>query len=148
MDFRDYDTRLAAYVLLTDRAGRILLTWFKGDARSEPGWTMPGGGVEFDESLQDAAVREAYEETGYHVALGPLLADHHFTVGATADRRPFRSQRFIFEATITGGELGTTEVDGTTEVARWLPVAEVPALPRADIVDVALTLLEDRPTRG
>lgn len=148
MDFRDYDTRLAAYVLLTDDDGQILLTWFKGDVRSEPGWTMPGGGVEFDESLQGAAVREAYEETGYHVELGPLVAVHHFTVGATADRRPFRSQRFIFAAAVTGGELGTTEVDGTTEVARWLPIAEVPALPRADIVDVALGVLGNSPARG
>ncbi len=60
----EYDTRLAAYGLLTTEDGKILLTWFNG---TTPCWTMPGGGVEFDESIQDAVAREVFEETGYLV---------------------------------------------------------------------------------
>lgn len=45
----------------------MLLTWFNGGGRARPGWTMPGGGVEFDESIQDAVAREVFEETGYTV---------------------------------------------------------------------------------
>jgi 8-oxo-dGTP diphosphatase len=44
----------------------------------------------------------------------------------------------VFEATITGGELGTTEVDGSTDLAAWVPLAQLEGQPRTDIVDVAL----------
>ncbi len=54
----------------------------------------------------------------------------------------FRSQRFVFEATITGGELGTTEVDGSTDYARWVPLAELDGQPRSEIVDIALAARE------
>jgi 8-oxo-dGTP diphosphatase len=140
--FTEYDTRLAAYGLLTTEDGHILLTWFNGGAQDVPCWTMPGGGVEFDESIRDAVAREVLEETGYRVDVGRVLAEHHFTAPRTDVRRPFRSQRFILAATITGGQLGTTEAGGTTDFAQWVPIAEVPRLePRADIIDVAMSVL-------
>lgn len=142
MHFTEYDTRLAAYALLT-RDGQILLTWFNGSRQAEPSWSMPGGGVEFDESLEDAVVREVFEETGYRVEVGGVLAEHHFTAPARDGRRPFRSQRFILAGTITGGRLGTTEVGGSTDFAQWVPIADLPGLePRADIIDVARSLLD------
>jgi 8-oxo-dGTP diphosphatase len=78
VDFRDYDTRLAASAVGVDDLDRVLLAlWNEGP---EPLWTLPGGGVELPERVEEAAVREVLEETGYDVTLGPLLGIHSFVV--------------------------------------------------------------------
>lgn len=132
---------MAAYARIV-KGGRVLLTWFVGNENSPAGWSMPGGGVEFDESVQDAVVREVFEETGYTVELGDPINVHHFSLLSPGpDRRPYKSVRIFFDATVTGGALGTTEVGGTTEFAQWIPLDEVPTLEsRADVVDIALGL--------
>lgn len=147
MEFTEYHTRLAAYVLLVDEVEgqeRVLLAWWNGEGHGDPVWSLPGGGIDFDESVLDGLVREVYEESGYHVEPGALLAEHFFTGRGRTFDGWFRSQRFVFDATITGGELGTTEVDGSTDYARWVPLAELDGQPRADIVDVALAAREAR----
>lgn len=125
MHFTEYDTRLAAYAVIVSEQGEILLTWFNGQGGARPGWSLPGGGVEFDETLTQAVEREVLEESGYRVEVGALLADHHFTVKDHPRGRPLRSQRFLYAATIVGGELGTLEVGGSTDFARWVPLDQV-----------------------
>jgi 8-oxo-dGTP diphosphatase len=138
--FTDYDTRLAAYAVVVDARRRVLLALW--NEVEPPKWTMPGGGVEFAETVEEAVVRELREETGYEVRVGRLLGvhSHAFPPGAGATRsRPFKSVRLIFAATIIGGEL-TREVDGTTDEARWFDLADVPGLDRVPIVDIALEM--------
>lgn len=144
MDFREYDTRLAAYALIVDNQERVLLaSWNEGP---EPQWTMPGGGVELEETPAEGAVRELREETGYHVELRQVLGvDTHFV--PAEDRidppgRPMKSVRVVYDARIVGGEL-RHEVDGTTDEARWIPLSEVSSLPRVSLVDAAIAM---RPT--
>ncbi|RNI21729.1 NUDIX hydrolase [Flexivirga caeni] len=145
MHFTEYDTRLAAYGLIV-RDEQILLAWYNGKGQGRAGWTLPGGGVEFDESMESAVAREVFEETGYRVSVGGPIATDHFAVTMDEVRgRPFKSQRVLFDATITGGDLGTTEVDGTTDFARWIPLDETGAMGyRSRIVDIALGIVAGR----
>lgn len=142
MHFTEYDTRLAAYAVIV-RDEQILLAWYNGKGHGKAGWTLPGGGVEFDESMEAAVVREVFEETGYHVTVGRPLATDYFAAATDGPlERPFKSQRVLFAAEITGGEFGTTEVDGSTDFARWMPLAETDGMGyRSRIVDVALRLI-------
>ena len=137
----EYDTRLGSYAVIVDEHDRLLLAlWNEGDS---PRWTLPGGGVELRETVEEAAVREVREETGYDVALGRLLGVDTFVVPPeerTADRdRYYKGVRVIFEAAVVGGEL-RNEVDGTTDEARWFPLSEVAELPRVDLVDIGLQM--------
>ncbi|HEX7047036.1 MAG TPA: NUDIX hydrolase [Gammaproteobacteria bacterium] len=55
---------------LLDERGKIVLI----ERRHEPfGWALPGGFVDVGETVEQAAVREAKEETGLDVTLKQLL---------------------------------------------------------------------------
>lgn len=146
MDFTDYDTRLASYAVIVDDRDRILLALF--NQGPTPEWTLPGGGVELHETVEEATVRELREETGYDVELGRVLGVDSWVIPVEERKlptdRPLKSVRVMFEARVVGGEL-THELDGTTDEARWIPVAEVPDLPHVRIVATALRLLETSP---
>lgn len=142
----EVDTRLAAYALITDGDGRVLLTWFNGEGRAAPAWSLPGGGVDYGETVVEGLVREVHEETGYDVAVGaPILVDTFHGVPSQPTGRPFRAVRVLYDATITGGTLGTVEVGGSTDYARWVTLEEVAAAPsRSGVVDLALEVLRGR----
>ena len=143
LHYSEYDSRLGAYAVIVDEDERILLAlWNEAD---EPLWTLPGGGVELSETVEEGAIREVREESGYDVELRRLLGVDTLVVPPeqrtrVADRdRWFRGVRVIFDGAVVGGRL-EREVDGSTDEARWIPLVDVPDLPRVDLVDIGLRL--------
>jgi 8-oxo-dGTP pyrophosphatase MutT (NUDIX family) len=67
--------RRAARVIVRDADGRLLM--FRGIDPADPGrpyWFTPGGGLDEDETFEEAAAREVSEEAGVEVvALGEVV---------------------------------------------------------------------------
>ena len=66
-----YDPKVAATAVI-ERDGRILLV----RRGNEPGyglWSMPGGYVDRGEVVEDAAMREVWEETGLRIEIAGLI---------------------------------------------------------------------------
>ena len=61
--------RVSADVIFRDADGRVLLV----DPAYKPGWDLPGGMAEANESPRQAARREVEEELGFSPVLGRLL---------------------------------------------------------------------------
>lgn len=117
--------RVGAYVLLTEE-DRILLCRLSSPTPKGLWWTLPGGGLEFGERPEEAAVREAWEETGFEVALEGLASVENY-VGLA-----LQHLCFVYQARIVSGEL-TTEVDGSTAEVRWVTQTEAEALPLVEL---------------
>ncbi|WP_405481205.1 NUDIX hydrolase [Streptomyces sp. NBC_00009] len=142
------ELRVAAYAVCV-RDGQVLLArWVAGDGTRR--WTLPGGGMDHGEDPYDTVIRELDEETGYAVEPVTLLGVHSVLrryprkLGAVAD---FHGLRLVYEGRITGGEL-RHEVNGSTDMAAWHTLDDVPRLARVELVDVGLELWRDRPTSG
>jgi 8-oxo-dGTP diphosphatase len=139
---------VAAYAICV-RDEQVLLARWIGDDGS-PEWTLPGGGMEHGEDPYDTVRREVHEESGYDIEVTGLLG-----VRTRVLRLPRRFGRtihhqslaLVYEGRVTGGEL-RPEVGGSTDMAAWHPLADVPALNRVNLVEVGLALWRERPVTG
>jgi ADP-ribose pyrophosphatase YjhB (NUDIX family) len=138
--------RVAAYALVV-RDDAVLLT--RNSVRGpHPGlWNLPGGGIEHGEAPADAVVREVAEETGLECTVGGIVIVDNVTMRGTAPSgrdEEFHSVALVYEATVApGAEPRVVEVDGTTDQAAWVPVADIEsgAIP---VYDTVLTALATR----
>ena len=112
--------------VIFDDAGRILL-----QERTDNGlWGLPGGAVEFGESVLDALHREVREETGLSVEVERLVGvyshpDHHQII-TYADGNVFHFVSTCFACRPIGGAL--TLGEETSGLAWFAPPAWPPSL--------------------
>ena len=68
-----HESRPAARVVLINDDDQVLYLHAREHAEGRGFWVMPGGGLEPEETFEEAAVREVKEETGFSIVLGPCL---------------------------------------------------------------------------
>jgi 8-oxo-dGTP diphosphatase len=102
---------------IVERDGKILLVRLNYGPR-DGHWALPGGLVEADETVEEAAIRETREETGFTVGLDGLLA--------TWMRPGFPILVVIYRAHVLSGTLAVAP-DEASE-ARFFVPADVPPL--------------------
>jgi 8-oxo-dGTP diphosphatase len=105
------------------RSHRVLLVR-RGHAPFKDHWSLPGGRVEWGETLQDAARREIAEETG--LAIGPLkLVETLDMIDATKDAVRGHFVVVVFTASANGMAIAASDAAETG----WFTEAELAALP-------------------
>ena len=132
-------TRVGAYALCLDDAGRILLCRIAPSVAPGEIWTLPGGGLDFGEPPEVAVIRELSEEAGYTgevVALADV-ADRVLRDVKEGDR--LHAIRIVYRVRITGGEL-RDEVDGSTDTCAWFTPREAEQLHLGKLARRALVL--------
>ena len=79
-------------------------------------WLLPGGGVDYGETLIEATRREAREETGYEIDAGRLII-----VCEAIEPAGRHIVNLVFAGDITGGELAVGQNDKSLRDAVWQP---------------------------
>ncbi|MFF8293034.1 NUDIX hydrolase [Streptomyces sp. NPDC016309] len=123
--------RRVARVVLLDPEDRILLLHgHEPDDPSVTWWFTPGGGVEGDETREEAALRELAEETGLtDVELGPVLWKRECAFPFAGRRWHQDEWYYLARTTRTAVVLGAlTELESRSVAGlRWWTSAELSA---------------------
>ncbi|MHB1988319.1 MAG: NUDIX hydrolase [Acidimicrobiales bacterium] len=113
---------LAVGAIILRTPDQILLIK-RGREPSAGRWSLPGGRVEFGETLEEAVQREVFEETGIVTEVGQLLGwverryqSHHFVI-----------MDFLAEVARSDTEVVPRAGDDAV-VARWVMIAELETL--------------------
>jgi len=119
-----------------DRDGKYLLVYEESEGQMV--YNQPAGHLEADETLEQAALRETLEETGWHINLTGVLGITLYTSprnGVTYHRTTFVAEPLT--------EVPNPTLDEGIEAAIWLSYEEI--LERRDQLrsEVVLEVIED-----
>lgn len=140
--------RFAAYAIATDVAATsLLLTRIAPGYPGEGRWHLPGGGTDYGEQPGTALVRELEEETGQQGRITELLgvASHRDAASLGPEGYPidWHGVRAFYRVLVDEpSEVTVKDVGGSTSEARWMPLADVLALPSGEVTEVTAEALE------
>ena len=119
------DARVEAAVGAVVRRGSDILLIRRGRGPGRGRWSLPGGRVDFGETLREAVAREVLEETGVEVTVGRFLG----WVERMGDRpAPYHYVILDFAADVLQPDVSPCPGDDAAEAA-WVPLADIGKLP-------------------
>ena len=125
----------ASAIIFDESREKVLLTKRTDNGR----WCIPGGGMDPGESVEEACVREVYEETGLHVETTRLVGvyTNPGMVVEYADGNVIQPVAISFEAVVTGGEMGLS--NETTDVGYF----SVEEMEKLDLMENHVERIQD-----
>lgn len=145
-DGRPHVQRFAAYGLVGNARGEVLLTRIADGFPYAGSWHLPGGGTDFGEQPAEAMLRELAEETGYAGEITALLGvgSRHEPdqVGPEGFPIDWHGVRAMYSVRVADDELSgpavPTEEGGSTAEAHWFAGDELGRIAITDVTSQAL----------
>ncbi|MGV9215732.1 NUDIX hydrolase [Micromonospora sp. RB23] len=140
----DRRLRFGAYGLVTDSAGRILLTQIADGYPGAGKWHLPGGGTDHGEQPTTGLLRELVEEGGQVGRVVELLGvdNLHNPAALGPEGRPldWHGVRVVYRVLVDAptDAVVTESAGGSTARAGWFTAAETAALPLTGIAAWAI----------
>lgn len=118
-----------------ERDGALLLCRLSDATPWSGSWTLPGGGLRFGEAPEPGLLRELVEETGLGGRVERLIdvLSKVLEPSETYSGHRIQTLSLLYRVTVTSGDL-RDEADGSTDAARWVPVADLDALPAVPLL--------------
>ena len=137
-------TRVGAYAICLDEAGRILLCRIAPSVMPGQVWTLPGGGIDFGESPETAVLRELTEESGYEGEVVTLadVSDRLFTGSADGGAGRMHAIRIVYTCVSWVVAL-RDEVGGSTDTCAWFTVEDAARLHLGSLARRSLRIAAD-----
>jgi 8-oxo-dGTP pyrophosphatase MutT (NUDIX family) len=111
----------ASAVVVHDAARGVLLLWRHRFITDTAGWEVPAGRIDDGETPEEAARREALEETGWRPGPLGLLGTYHPSNGST-------DQRFHVFVADGAENTGAPPDPNEAERVEWVPLDELRSL--------------------
>jgi len=134
-------TRLGAYSICLDDQGRILLARLSAIEVDVGAWTLPGGGIDFGEHPDAAAVRELKEETGLDGEIEELagIFSHVYGSSRFAGGGDLHFIGIVYRMRIVGGDM-RDEIDGSTDTSAWFAPQDLAGIRLVELAEYAVGL--------
>jgi 8-oxo-dGTP diphosphatase len=146
--------RFAAYGLVTDPDGRLLLTQIADGYPGAGRWHLPGGGTDFGEQPAEGLLRELYEETAQSGVVAELLGVSHrhnpAALGPEGYPIDWHTVRTLHRVRVPApGQPRVTEAaGGSTVAAAWFAPEEAGELALTEVAKLAIADRDRADDRG